>query len=93
MQTTVQMGTVLGNSVAIYWVTELPALQIGQGDIGGAVEFYQTRIFLSTVKNMLSTDVKSSGGQILKIDTIKCLPFKLIVRKTFNFKRLVQMKS
>lgn len=53
------MGTVLVNSVAIYGVTELPALQISQGDIGGTVEFYQTRKFLPRVKTMLSTGVKS----------------------------------
>lgn len=44
------MGTVLVNSVATYWVTELPAPQISQGDIGGIVEFCQTRTFLSTLK-------------------------------------------
>ncbi|NXM87808.1 SYN2 protein, partial [Oenanthe oenanthe] len=36
-------------------------------------------IFLSTIKNKLSTVIKSLGGQIMKIDTIKYLPFKLIL--------------
>lgn len=73
------MGTVRVNSVATYWVTELLAPQISQGDTGGFVEFYQTRIFLFTVKNKLSTVVKSLSGHILKIHTMKYLPFKLIV--------------
>lgn len=59
------MGTVQVNSISTYWVTELPAPQTNQGDIGGIVEFYQSRIFLSAVKNMLSTVTKSLGGQIL----------------------------
>lgn len=79
MQTAIQMGTVLVNSVATYWVTEFPAPQISQGDIGGIVEFYQARIFLSRVKNNLSTVMRSLGGQRLEIDAIKYLPFKLIV--------------
>lgn len=58
------MGTVLVNSVATYWVTELPAPQISQAEFGGVVEFYPTKIFLSTLKNELSTVGKSLGGQI-----------------------------
>lgn len=93
MQTTIQMGTVLVNSVATSWVTELPAPQTSQGDIGGIVELYPTKIFLSTGKNKLNTVMKSLGDQILKVAAIKYLPFKVIVqKKIFNFKRLMQMK-